>query len=352
MLLASSRLLLIVKLGRIVRPCQHTNRLKILSRACPLFLFAFALSTGNSLAQSKDDARQELIRRGITVSEKSFIEAIESGQSEAVTLFIQSGMDPNKRTPSGLPLHYACSGGKRQIAEILISNGAGYAGERDTCLHAAAYCGLAELVSKLLSMGANINSTTADGWTPLHLALHFRHKEIAEFLVSRGADINRQNGDGQTPLMLVADDKTFVELLLAHGADTNRSDKNGRTALLISLQSPSFIQSSRFLMTQGARLDAKTTEGWTALHVALLGRNEEMARLLLLKGADVNSKTVDGWMPLHLAASAGYTTIVGDLISKGADVNAMKGGWTPLSFAIDRNHFGTAAVLIANGGKQ
>ncbi len=38
------------------------------------------------------------------------------------------------------------------------------------------------------------------GWTPLHEAAHRESKEIAELLIANGADVNTMQEDGETPL--------------------------------------------------------------------------------------------------------------------------------------------------------
>ena len=46
-----------------------------------------------------------------------------------------------------------------------------------------------DLVDRLLEHSAEVNSTTAEGWTPLHLAAHGGSLELAERFLSRGASI-------------------------------------------------------------------------------------------------------------------------------------------------------------------
>ena len=56
--------------------------------------------------------------------------------------------------------------------------------------------------------------------------------------------------------------------------------------------------------------------------------------------------------PLHRAALNGRKETVELLIANGAEVNAKDNlGWTPLDFAIIRNHTETADLLRKHGGK-
>ena len=56
-------------------------------------------------------------------------------------------------------------------------------------LHAATAARRVDLVYLLLEHSAEVNSTTAEGWTPLHLAAHGGSLELAETFLSRGASI-------------------------------------------------------------------------------------------------------------------------------------------------------------------
>jgi len=66
----------------------------------------------------------------------------------------------------------------------------------------------------------------------------------------------------------------------------------------------------RLLLEQGADVEAKINDGWTALHEAARGGHEAVVRLLLEKGADVEAKTDDGWKALHRAAGGGHEAVV------------------------------------------
>ncbi len=58
------------------------------------------------------------------------------------------------------------------------------------------------------------------GWTPLHVAAALGHKDVAELLLGNGADVNAQDKKGRTPLDGAAKNghKAVAELLMGHGA--------------------------------------------------------------------------------------------------------------------------------------
>jgi ankyrin repeat protein len=87
--------------------------------------------------------------------------------------------------------------------------------------------------------------------------------------------------------------------------------------------------------------DARSSDGFTVLHLAAFFGESEAARLLIARGAEVDPRG-SGWMtgtPLHSAASSRHTDIAVLLLEAGADPDARQsGGWTPIhSAALNRD---------------
>jgi len=78
-------------------------------------------------------------------------------------------------------------------------------------------------------------------------------------------------------------------------------------------------------------VEAKDSNGMTALHHAARHGRVEVVRLLLDKGATVDAREQVGITPLSLAASWGQVGVVQLLLESGADVNALSStSWAPL----------------------
>ncbi|MET0801248.1 MAG: ankyrin repeat domain-containing protein [Actinomycetota bacterium] len=107
------------------------------------------------------------------------------------------------------------------------------------------------------------------------------------------------------------------------------------------------------LASDPTSIEARSGDGFTALHFAAFFGQGAAARLLVTRAADVDAPGT-GWMtgtPLHSAASARHSEVVGMLLEAGADPNARQsGGWTPLHAASRNGDIASVTLLLASGG--
>ena len=92
-------------------------------------------------------------------------------------------------------------------------------------------------------------------------------------------------------------------------------------------QTPGHLEFARYLLSRGARVDAKTYQGSTALHFACSGAGETtaaMVSVLVAAGANVNLQTIDGFTPLFLIKEASESTLhmVTTLLRAGASLDS------------------------------
>lgn len=94
------------------------------------------------------------------------------------------------------------------------------------------------------------------------------------------------------------------------------------------------------LLNAGANIDARTSEGVTALMYAAQGGDAMMTELLLLNGADPSLVPDNGLQALHGAVLNNHLEIARRLVGAGADVNAPGPGMaTPLMFAVLEDYY-------------
>ncbi len=93
--------------------------------------------------------------------------------------------------------------------------------------------GNVDAVKRLIEEGVNVN-LLRDGVTPLMIAASKGHAAVAELIIQAGVNINERSDDGGTALHMAAADQTetaVVELLLQSGIDCEAKNKFRRTAL-------------------------------------------------------------------------------------------------------------------------
>ena len=148
-----------------------------------------------------------------------------------------------------------------------------------------------------------------------------------------------------------------VKRLISEGVSIHSKIESAFTPLHVAAEYCRY-DIARFLIENGADVNARTVKGWrggrTPLHFAARGNCVKVAQLLISKGVDVNVEDDDRFIPLHYAAFYGSKEMVVFLISKGANVNAKTDYqktlfWTPLYFAIEEEHFDIVKILLKNG---
>ena len=115
------------------------------------------------------------------------------------------------------------------------------------------------------------------------------------------------------------DDPAKVRELLGRGFDANTIDPKGSSGLFLALSEPS--PKSAEVLADWSKTDVNrlNANGESALMIAALKGNLQLATKLIDKGADIN-KT--GWTPLHYAASSGHLPIIALLLDRSAYIDA------------------------------
>ncbi|HEX7137157.1 MAG TPA: YbhB/YbcL family Raf kinase inhibitor-like protein, partial [Vicinamibacterales bacterium] len=216
-----------------------------------------------------------------------------------------------------------------------------------TLLMRAASAGRTDMVSLLVSKGADVNARTSGGVSALMMACVGGYEDAAGSLIAAQADVRASDNQGRTALMAAASSgsKVALEALLKAGADVGIKDASGGTALTyaaaegqadaaIILQKHGAKPSNLELILAAGRCNASvvqsfvaagmpvniTEAGTTPLIAAAGGDCADAVDVLLAHGANVNATNSDGWTALIKATAAGYPDVVKRLLAKGADI--------------------------------
>jgi ankyrin repeat protein len=145
---------------------------------------------------------------------------------------------------------------------------------------------------------------------------------------------------------------TEVERLILMGAEVDAKTSDGATALIFAVINNSLI-TVKTLIRYNADVNQKTGNFETPLLIATKNEDLEIAEVLIRYGADVDFHDRYGATPLHYASIYGFFYIADLLIYYKADIDKKAyDGTTPLMAAIWAGHQDVADLLIQNGANM
>jgi ankyrin repeat protein len=283
------------------------------------------------------------------------VEAARHGDADSLRVLLQKKVDVNTAEADGsTALHWASYRDDLDSADLLIRAGAKVNLANDlgaTPLWTASQNGSVEMVKRLLAAGANPNAALLHGESPLMVAARSGYPEVAEQLLVRGAKVNARGPRGQTALMWAVAQKhpDAVKVLLARGADVQARSEvwsqmmavpphgyrdynreiphGGDTALLFAARSGD-LESARLLVAAGGNVNDTDAWGVSATVLAAHSGFRDLVGFLLERGADPNLAAA-GFTALHIAIMRRDESMAAALLDHGANSNAPLKTWTP-----------------------
>ena len=313
---------------------------------------------------------------------------------ESADLLIRAGANVNAANDLGAtPLWTACLNGSAAMVRRLLQAGANpnlaLLPERRRVM-VASRAGNPDVVEQLLAKGANVNARAARGQTALMWAVAQKHPDVVKVLLAHGADVharsetwsqmmavsphgvpdyNRQiPHGGDTALMFAArvGDLSSAKLLLAAGANVNDADAWGISAMVLAAHA-GYRELVDYLLETGAD-PSSSAAGFSALHIAIMRRDERMAAALLARGADANARLgtwtptrrqskdwnfapeLVGATPFWLAARFAQPGMMRLLLKHGADPKVVhRVDYTADALVTERRTLATTALMAATG---
>ena len=137
--------------------------------------------------------------------------------------------------------------------------------------------------------------------------------------------------------------------LLALIAATSTLAANGDLPLTEAVKARD-LQKVRSLLGQKIDVNARSTDGATALLWAVHANDDELADLLIRAGADVNASNDYRMTPLALACTNGNAGMVARLVKAGADPNTVIAtGESPIMTCAATGNVDAVRILLAHG---
>ena len=185
------------------------------------------------------------------------------------------------------------------------------------------------------------NARTPQGESPVLLAAYHQQPEALAVLAAHARlDVFEAAVVGRADRL--------DELLVADPGLVQARTPDGWTALHLAGFFGPPVATER-LLAHGADVGAvsENAQANTPLHAALAGRDDPaVVDLLLAAGADVKAVAAQGVTPLHLAAARGNVELVRKLLAYGADPSAtLADGQAPVTLAEARGYAEAAALL-------
>ncbi|PVH76188.1 ankyrin [Cadophora sp. DSE1049] len=260
-----------------------------------------------------------IIPQNIVPDSAEIFKACKCGDALGVKQLLDSGKaSPRDTTPRGsTPLRFAIESGSKSLVQLLLDSGA----DPDT------------LFGQMRT-------------SPISWAFAARQMDIARFLHSRGADIDSTNANGWTPLFYLF-------------GSIGTPQREVGSSLRIMINRPPIAEYMQFLSSTSLQdINAQDSSGWTSLHrAAIHGQGSDILEFIrvhaslsprtkLLQWSPIfmavhssnvstfqvladhqpgyfNETDIQGWTLLHVAAKRGYQEILARLLKDGADVHAL-----------------------------
>lgn len=311
-----------------------------------------------------------LLMAGSAAARPPLVDAAKQADWDSVRALLENDSDVRVADADGsTALHWACYQDEVESAELLIRAGADVNAATNlgvTPLWSTAQNGNAALVRALLDARAEPNAALLGGETPLMISARAGYADIVELLLAAGASTDARAARGQTSLMWAAAGKhpDVVKSLLANDADFQaRSDvwsemmavpphgypeynreipHGGNTALMFAARAGD-LASAKLLVAAGADVNDADAWGVSATVLAAHSGYRELVEFLLKKGADPNMASA-GFSALHVAIMRRDEDMVRALLAHDADPNAPLRTWTPTRRSSKDRHFEPALV--------
>ena len=288
------------------------------------------------------------------------VHAAGRGQADVVRALVSAGADVNAQDNDGhTALGGACLGGQHEI----ITNTSLFFDIEYSHNYAARKGQIDALRAQFMQHAQYMSATAV---TACHTALSHMDQsmlismgnlegylDVVNTLIKNGAQIETGSNCGMTPLFFAAinEKADIVHALVSAGADVNRRINDVMSSALSIASLCGLTDAVRILTDNGAQIEIRDTIGYTPLcHAAETGQ-ADVARALIDAGADVNAQNVLGISVLSTASSMGHTDIVKILIDNNAQIDAIKDkyGSTPLWKAAFKGHTDAVHALINAG---
>ncbi len=250
-------------------------------------------------------------------------------------LLLKYGANINQSTESSNVLSSAFYKPQLPVIQLLIDKGADFESIKDTvllkCLNDK------KLFEFVLSKGANLNISDTDGNNLLMLAIKNQDQELFDFLIDK-VDIHAKNLNGEDALFAAvqADNIEMIKVLLEKGLDPSHENHEGNSVLRLIRYRPN-LKSLFGIEGDDEEVLSNVWENKpiTPFIKAVYNRDIIAVEDHIKNGGDINETNYRGDSALMIAILTGQDDIAEILILRGIDLTITNDlGYSALSYAI------------------
>jgi ankyrin repeat protein len=228
-----------------------------------------------------------------------------------------------------------------------------YEGGLNYNLMLASSRGYTSEIKRLIGLGANVNTESIEGVTPLIFAVLNDQPAAVQTLLEYKPVLDKLTASYETALIIAVKSDFFdiCESLIRAGADVDYPDRNGATPLHYAAIN-GYFDIADLLLYYNASIDEKSDDGVTPLLATVMAGFANIADLLVQNGANMEARNKDGFTPFLMATVNGDTLIMDMLRKNGVDIYTVNNArYSALDLSISANKPVATRYLLRIGNK-
>ncbi|KAI5462904.1 ankyrin repeat-containing domain protein [Mariannaea sp. PMI_226] len=246
--------------------------------------------------------------------ETPLLVAAKLSNGDSARRLIKLGADTERIGPDGMSvLSHAVKAGDLKLVNALLDVGTrmplstvsrdsmsddGYQvpEPQTTPVHVAAQHGRDDIIIRLVSSGASLESTIFPGRTALHVAARHGHLSTVQLLLRLGANPRALTTHGDTVLFEASSNQATLRYLLQQGLDVNQRNDQGATALHYAALR-GHLNAVRLLLEKGARQSHASAvyDAWEERDLGGVYRQGTPAGVALQRDLTEVAELIDKW---------------------------------------------------------